>query len=242
MRRGITALSNSQSTLKGMCGATHTLSSSYSTKDLTEKARLLSTTEKTRLTELLEVTEMGLDAAELVECGTVNDTLSKERSKDRGLEPLPAPSLPVRQDNAPDSSRGGNVAPTCSTENEILSSQPKPAPEASLDIELNLEMDRSSFVPLVQFKLKGGDLVTCRTFVDVQSCRVVLSFSDTLEGANLLSELEARPRGIRLASHGLVEEIISALPSVVAAAVHLHRKVGGPAVQWLTSANMENPK
>ncbi len=242
MRRGITALSNSQSTLKGMYGATHTLSSSHSTKDLTDKAKPLSTTEVTRLTELLEVAEMGLDAAELVECGTVNDMLSKERSQDRGLEPLPAPSLPIRQDNASDSSQCSNIAPNCSTENEILSSQPKPAPEASSDLELNLEMDCSSFVPLVLFKLKGGGLVTCRSFVDVHSRRVVLSFSDTLEGANLLSELEARPRGIRLASHGLVEETISALPSVIAAAVHLHRKVGGPAVQWLTAANMENPK
>ncbi len=243
MRRGITALSNSQNTLKGMYGAAHTLSSSHSTKDLNNDAKPLSRTEVTRLTELLEVVEMGLDAAELVECGTIDDMLSKERSQDRGLEPLPAPILPSRHANASASSLCGNRTSKCLTESGILSPQPKPASDASSDIELGLEMDCSnSFVPLALFKLKGGGLVTCRPFVDAHSRRVVLSFSDTLEGANLLSELEGRPRGIRLASHGLVEETISALPSVIAAAVHLHRKVGGPAIQWLTAANVENPK
>ncbi len=242
MRRGITALSNSQSTLKSMCGAAYTLSPSHSTKDLNDKAKPLSRTEVTRLTELLEVAEMGLDAAELVECGTIDDMLSKERSQDRGLAPLPAPRLPIQQANASVSSQCGNGAPTCSTENGILSSEPKPAHEAFTDVELGLEMDCSSFVPLALFKLKGGDLVSCRPFLDTHSHRVVLCFSDTLEGANLLSELEARPRGIRLASHGLVEETISALPSVISAAVHLYSKVGGAAVQWLTTVNTENPK
>jgi hypothetical protein len=242
--RGITVLSNSQRTLKTFDGAAHTLyGASRSTSEVASlrKAAALyedksKAEEADRLTELLLVIRKALLAAEWVECGCMDDDVAAMRMANAGLAALPIlrrPKCTTPPDAQPlDAASQGKVGgdewdSQGPSNSDVAMEGPEGAEEESA-----VEGEAGIF----SYNLggAGGDAgcVSCRPFIDEQRRCVILAFSDNLSGSSLLQLLYAKARPVALASHGLVEETIYILPSVLACAVYMAREVGQVALRW----------